>query len=508
MEFKRFFLKVSSFTVGTLISRITGLLREMVFAYLFGASYATDCFNVAFRIPNLLRDMFSESALSAAFVPTFCEKMKKEEKGKMTPSLSLFASNVLNFLILVVGLLTLLLMVFSFYVVKIISFGFAQNPTKFVLTLGLTRIMLPFLFFISLASWAMGILIAYGYFFISAVSSAVFNIFSILIPLFTYTIFLKLNYEPILSMAYGVLFGSIFQFLFLLIFLKKLGYKYNFHLSLKDEALKRVFKLYLPVIFGLAAYQINFFVNTILITFLEEKSITYLNYAYRVMHLPAGLFGVAVGSVALQEFSLLEREEIKDNISVPIKINTLLLLPASLLFIILSLPITRLLYERGKFSFIDSYYTAIALSLYSFLIFPSSLVRVFASLFYSLKNTKTPAIIGFLSVFLNISLNLILMRKIGFKAFPISASTATFFQAGLLYLLLKKRIGIKIITTETKGFFLKNLIFLILFSLSLYFPFRFFNMLKFSYFLSFLLTLFIGSVIYFYFIKKFLREKT
>ncbi|MEO0118763.1 MAG: lipid II flippase MurJ, partial [candidate division WOR-3 bacterium] len=191
MEFKRFFLKVSSFTVGTLISRITGLLREMVFAYLFGASYATDCFNVAFRVPNLLRDMFSESALSAAFVPTFCEKMKKEEKKNMSPSLSLFASNVLNFLILIVGSITLLLIIFSFYVVKIISFGFSQNPTKFTLTLSLTKIMLPFLFFISLASWAMGILIAYGYFFVSAVSSAIFNIFSILIPIFTYTIFLK-----------------------------------------------------------------------------------------------------------------------------------------------------------------------------------------------------------------------------------------------------------------------------------------------------------------------------
>ncbi|MEO0113269.1 MAG: murein biosynthesis integral membrane protein MurJ [candidate division WOR-3 bacterium] len=502
MEFKRFFLKVSSFTVGTLISRITGLLREMVFAYLFGASYATDCFNVAFRVPNLLRDMFSESALSAAFVPTFCEKMKKEEKKNMSPSLSLFASNVLNFLILIVGSITLLLIIFSFYVVKIISFGFSQNPTKFTLTLSLTKIMLPFLFFISLASWAMGILIAYGYFFVSAVSSAIFNIFSILIPIFTYTIFLKLNYEPILSMAYGVLFGSIFQFFFLLIFLKKLGYKYYFYLSLKDEALRRVFKLYLPVIFGLAAYQINFFVNTILITFLEEKSITYLNYAYRVMHLPAGLFGVAVGSVSLQEFSLSEREELKDNIFLPIKINILLLLPATLIFIILSLPITRILYERGRFSFTDSYYTAIALSLYSFLIFPSSLVRVFASLFYSLKDTKTPALIGFLSVFLNILLNLILMRKIGFRAFPISASIAAIFQTSLLYSLLKKRIGIKIINNETKEFFKKTLYFLIVFSLALYFLYKIFNLLKIPFILSFILTIIISSFIYLYFLRK------
>ncbi|MCS7249497.1 MAG: murein biosynthesis integral membrane protein MurJ [candidate division WOR-3 bacterium] len=502
MEFKKFFLKVSSFTLGTLISRITGLFREMVFAYLFGASYATDCFNIAFRIPNLLRDMFSESALSAAFVPTFCEKMKGKEKRNMDYSLSLFASNVLNFLILIVGIITLLLILFSFYVVKIISFGFAQDLIKFNLTLNLTRIMLPFLFFISLASWAMGILIAYGYFFVSAVSSAIFNILSILIPLFTYTLFLKLNYEPILSMAYGVLFGSLFQFLFLIIFLKRLGYRYYFYLSLKDEALRKVFKLYLPVIFGLAAYQINFFVNTILITFLEEKSITYLNYAYRVMHLPAGLFGVAVGSVALQEFSFSEKEEIKDNIFVPIKINTLLLIPASLIFIILSLPITRILYERGRFSFADSYYTAIALSLYSLLIFPSSLVRVFASLFYSLKNTKTPALIGFLSVFLNISLNLLLMRKIGFKAFPISASLATFFQAIILYFLLKKKVGIKIINKETKGFFLKTSYFLILFSLSLYFFYHFFNFLKISYILSFFLTLLISGFIFLSFLKK------
>ena len=212
MGVKRFFLKVFSFTLGTLISRITGLFREMVFAFLFGASYATDCFNVAFRIPNLLRDMFSETALSAAFVPTFCEKMKKGEKKE----LHLFASNVLNFLLLAVGMLTLLLIIFAPYVVKIISLGFSKESTKYLLTLKLTKIMLPFLFFISLASWAMGILISYGYFFISAFASSVFNIISILIPLITYSLFLKAHLEPIFSMAYGVLFGSIFQFLFLL----------------------------------------------------------------------------------------------------------------------------------------------------------------------------------------------------------------------------------------------------------------------------------------------------
>jgi putative peptidoglycan lipid II flippase len=497
MGVKRFFLKVFSFTLGTLISRITGLFREMVFAFLFGASYATDCFNVAFRIPNLLRDMFSETALSAAFVPTFCEKMKKGEKKE----LFLFASNVLNFLLLAVGGLTLLLIIFAPYVVKIISLGFSKESTKYLLTLKLTKIMLPFLFFISLASWAMGILISYGYFFISAFASSVFNIISLLIPLTTYSLFLKAHLEPIFSMAYGVLFGSIFQFLFLLIFLKKTGYCYYLYLNLADASFKRVIKLYLPMLLGLAAYQINFFVNTILITFLEEKSITYLNYAYRIMHLPAGLFGVAVGSVSLCEFSLTEKEKLKEELFYPIKINTLIILPITLIFIILSLPLTQILYQRGRFTFTDSYYTAIALSLYSLLIFPSSLVRVFAAYFYSLKDTKTPAFIGFLSVALNIFLNLFLMKKIGFKAFPISSSIATFLNATLLYLLLKKKEKINIFK-ERKKFFLKILLLLIPFAFLNYFSFKFFTFLKLPLSLALPFTFIIALTYLYPFLKK------
>lgn len=501
MQFKSFFLKVSSFTIGTLISRITGLLREIVFAYLFGASYATDAFNVAFRVPNLLRDMFSESALSAAFVPSFCEKMKKEEKKNMTKELSLFASNLLNLLILFVGMITLFLIIFSPYIVRIICLGFLENPIKFNLTLNLTRVMLPFLFFISLSSWVMGILISYGRFFISAVCSAIFNIFSILIPLLTYTLFLRLKLEPILGMAYGVLIGSIFQFLFLLIFLKKTGYRYYLYLSFSDPELKKVYRLYFPVVIGLAAYQVNFFVNTVLVTFLEEKSITYLNYAYRVMHLPAGLFGVAVGSVALAEFSFLEKRELKNNIFLPIKINITLLLPAALTFMILALPITRLLYERGRFTYQDAYFTAIALFLYSFLIFPSSLVRIFASAFYSLKDTKRPALVGFLAVFINIILNLYLMGKIGFKAFPISASIASFFQAIFLYILLKKRTQINIFNKETKGFFLRISIYLGLFSLLVYFSNKFFNFLR----LPFILTLLFPFLFFLFILRATLK---
>lgn len=498
MLFKSFFLKVFSFTFGTLISRLTGLLREMVFAFLFGASYATDCFNVAFRIPNLLRDMFSETALSAAFVPTFCEKMKKEEKKE----LSLFASNILNFLLLAVGSLTLLLIFLAPYFVKIISLGFEKESLKYLLTLKLTKIMLPFLLFISLGSWAMGILISYGYFFISAVASAVFNIISILIPLLTYSLFLKANLEPIFSMAYGVLFGSLFQFLFLLIFLKKTGYQYYFYLNLTDPDFKRVIKLYFPVVFSLAAYQINFFINTILITFLEEKSITYLNYAYRIMHLPAGLFGVAVGSVSLQEFSLAEKEEIKENIFLPIKINTLIILPITLIFLLLSLPITQLLYQRGRFTFTDSYYTSIALFLYSFLIYPSSLSRVFSAYFYSKKDTKTPALISFLSVALNITINLILMRKIGFKAFPLGATIAAFFQAILLYLLLKKKEKISIFNKERKRFFFKILILLIPFSFIIYLSFKAFFLLKLPLFFSLTFTFLIAFAYLFPLLKK------
>ncbi|MCS7258013.1 MAG: murein biosynthesis integral membrane protein MurJ [candidate division WOR-3 bacterium] len=439
--FDKFTRRVGSFTAGTLISRILGLIRESVFAYLFGAGFATDAFQVAFRIPNLFRDLFAESALSSAFVPTFVDNLVKKDRKEVWR----FASNVFNTLFIVVGVIVVLGMIFAPALVKVLAYGFKEVSGKQELTSTLTRIMLPFLLFVALASWAMGVLNAFKDFFLPALAPALFNLGSVLVAIFSYRYFVNHNYEPILGMAYGVTIGACFQFLIQIPSLIKKGFKYSFYVNFKDPELRRVLMLWIPTILGLASYQINFAVNTFLVTFLEERSITYLNYAYRIMHLPAGLFGVAVGSVAIAEFSSKVAEEtsevLKEQLRHALKLVSLLTLPISALFLALAIPITRIIYEHGKFTPQDTLYTAQALMLYAPGIFAQAGVRSIAACFYALKDTKTPALVGLSIVVVNFLINRSLMTVIGFRTFPLATSLCAFLNFGILSYFLKKKIG-------------------------------------------------------------------
>jgi putative peptidoglycan lipid II flippase len=437
----RFTKRVSNFTIGTLISRIAGLGRESVFAYLFGAGFATDAYQVAFRIPNLLRDLFAESALSAAFVPTFIENLTHKERKEVWK----FASNMFNTMLIFIGGLTILGIIFSPQIVKVIAYGFANTPGKQELTTALTRVMFPFFLFVALAAWSMAILNAFQHFFVPAIAPALFNIFSIVIPVVAYQYFIKHGQPPILGMAYGVTIGAIFQLAIQLPLLFKKGFHYSFYLNLKDKQLQRVFILWLPAILGFASYQINFAVNTFLVTFLAERSITYINYAYRVMHLPAGLFGVAIGSVAVADFSTRVAENssdlLKERLQHALKLVSLLTIPIATLFLVLSVPICRVIYERGRFLSTDTIFTAQALMLYAPGIFAAAGVRSVAACFYALKDTKTPAFVGLSTVAIGIAMNLLLMHKIGFKSFPLVTSTMSFLNFGVLFYLCRRKIG-------------------------------------------------------------------
>jgi putative peptidoglycan lipid II flippase len=433
--------RVGAFTIGTLISRILGLIRESVFAFLFGAGFATDAFNAAFRIPNLLRDLLAESALSAAFVPTFVETLNKKDRKELWR----FASNMLNTMIVFVGLIVVLGMIFSPLVVKVIAMGFGKIPGKQELTTSLTRIMFPFLLLISLAAWAMGILNAFRSFFVPAVAPAFFNLFSILIPVVAYHYFVKIGVNPILGMAYGVTIGSVLQFLVQLIAVIKRGFRYEFYLNLKDPQLRRVFLLWLPMIVGFASYQINFAVNTFLVTFLEQKSLTYLNYAYRVMHLPAGLFGVAIAGVALAEFShvfsLSTIDVMKNRLKHSLDLVVVLTIPIAVLLFVLANPVCRLIYERGRFSAQDSVFTAQALMFYTLGIPFAAAENCVSACFYSMRDTKTPPIVGMIIVALNTVMNLSLMWTLRFRSFPITTSTCIAINLIILLIILRRKIG-------------------------------------------------------------------
>lgn len=436
-EFER---RVGSFTWGTTISRVLGLSREAVFAHLFGVGFATDAFNVAFRIPNLLRDLFAESALSAAFVPVFVDKLAAKQRTDVWR----FASNLLTGIVCFIGLVVIAGILTSPGLVRVIGFGFGQVPGKLGLTTSLTRIIFPFLLWVALAAWAMGILNSLGGFFLPALAPGCFNLISILVALGSYGWLRSKGMEPILGMAWGVMLGGLAQFLVQLPPLFARGFRYSPRLNLNDTALRRVFRLWVPLSIGFAAARLNVAVDTFLASLLEQGSITYLNYGYRVMHLPLGLFGVAVGSVALPELSHRlaagDRDGAKRTLDRALRMVGVLTIPTSILLIALANPICGLIYQHGRFTPLDTHFTAQALALYSLGIWATAATRSVAAAFYALKDTKTPTWVGLGVIGLNAGLNLALMGPLRFRAFALTTSICAFINLFLLWRLLGRRL--------------------------------------------------------------------
>ncbi|MEO0010160.1 MAG: murein biosynthesis integral membrane protein MurJ [candidate division WOR-3 bacterium] len=433
---RKFTRRVGLFTLGTLISRLGGLVRESVFAWLFGAGLATDAFNVAFRIPNFFRDLFAESALSAAFVPTLVQT--RRDRG--ADHARRLAASLFNTITILLTLIVLAGIILAPQIVKLIAWGFRPEPQKLQLTISLTRIMFPFLLFVALAAWAMGILNASGSFFVPAVAPAVFNLISIAIPLAGWQLLTRLGIHPITGMAYGVMLGALFQFLIQVPKLHALGYRWQPALDFRDPALHQVFRRWVPMVLGLATWQINFLVNTFLLTFLPQGSVTWVSYAYRIQHLPAGLFGVAIGTVALAQLSQTATSRLDEKqFSHGLNLVSVLTLPAAVLLFVLAVPVVRLIYQHGRFTPQDTTCTAQALALYALGIWPAAAVRNCAAGFYALGNTRTPALIALLVVTVNILFNLIFMRLIGFRSFPLAASCTQLLNFSLLLYLLQRR---------------------------------------------------------------------
>ncbi|RKX69207.1 murein biosynthesis integral membrane protein MurJ [candidate division WOR-3 bacterium] len=431
---------VRSFTLGTLISRILGLLREAVFAHLYGSSNATDAFNVAFRIPNLLRDLFAETALSAGFVPVFTgEKEKKGDQSAMD-----LATNLFFTLLSLSGIIVLFGIIFAPFLVRILAPGFGGIEGKLELTAGLTRITFPFLIFISLAAWAMGILNSYRIFFIPSLAPALFNLVSIVIPLTTFGLFLRIGLNPIYAMAIGVTVGGLGQFLIQLPLVLKRGFRFRLRLDLGDPRLRLILTLLIPVVAGLAATRINVAVDMFLISLLEPKSITYINYAYRIMHLPIGLLGVAISTVALpslsRAFARNKYDELKRTLEESLAHAFVLTIPVTFLIAALTTPICRFIYEHGRFLPQDTILTSQALLLYIIGVPFVAGSKSLASAFYSIKKPRIPMIASIYSVILNIGLNLTLMWSLRFRAFPLATTVSSAFYFGYLLFYLSDEI--------------------------------------------------------------------
>lgn len=439
-------------SLATFVSRLFGLIREQVFAFLFGAGFAVDAFVAAFRIPNLLRDLFAEGALSVSFVPVFTDYATN--KGKQEAFR--LANLVINALAVVVGAIVLIGIVLAPYIVNLIAPGFENIPGKSELTTLMARIMFPFLLLVSLAALAMGILNSLHRFAVPAFSPVFLNLGMILAGFLICPLF----EQRIIGMALGVLLGGLGQWAFQIPSLKKEGYKYKPILSFKDPGVRRIIILMTPAILGLASTQINIFVNTLIASLLPQGSVSYLNFSFRLMHFPLGIFGVAVATVTLPVVATYAAKKDISNVlstcSSSLKLVFFLTLPSIFFLSFASKPIISVLYQHGQFHYLDTVNTSQALIFYSFGLFAYSSVRVIAPVFYSLGDSKTPVKVSVLAVAVNIVLNLVFMGPLGFKGLALATSLSAMTNMFLLIYLLQRRVG-PIHLTELSSSFLKIL---------------------------------------------------
>ena len=422
---------------ATFLSRILGLIREQVFAYLFGAGFAADAFIAAFRIPNLLRDLFAEGALSSAFIPVFTDHLTNQGKEKAWE----LANLVLNLLLITLCVVVILGIIFSPYIVKLIAPGFGEEMGKQELTTLLSRIMFPFLLLIALAALAMGILNTFRRFGVPALAPTMFNLGMIAGGLFLSPLF----DPPIIGMALGVLLGGLGQLVIQLPLLRKIGFRYRFKINLRDPGVRRILFLMAPATLGLASTQVNIFVNTLIASLLPQGSVSYLNYSFRLMQLPIGVFGIAVATVTFPIISAYaakkEIGELLSTFTSSLKLVFFLTIPSAVFLAVASQPVISVLFQHGKFTFLDTVATSQALIFYCIGLFAYSSVRLTASTFYSMGDTKTPVKTSAVAVAVNIILSLLLMGPLGFKGLALAASVAAMTNLFLLLKILDKRVG-------------------------------------------------------------------
>src|SRR3954452_18678382 len=376
--------------VATMTSRVLGLVRDQVMAYLFGAGNAVDAYNVAFRIPNLVRDLFAEGAMSAAFVPTFTRYLTREGR----PAAWRLGNHVVNALLMVTAVLVCAGLIFTQPLVTMFAEDYSRVPGKLELTILLTRIMLPFLTLVAVAAAFMGMLNSLNRFFVPALSPAMFNVASILCALLLVPVMPRVGLPPIAAMAIGVLIGGIGQILIQSPLLRKEGYRYQPVLDVREPGLRQVLILMGPGTLGLAATQINVFVNTVLATGEGTGAVSWLNYAFRLMYLPLGIFGVSTATAAMPAIARhAAREDLpgmRHEVASGIAMMTVLNIPATLGLIALARPIIAMLFERGAFTAHDTDATAAALMCYALGLTGYSVVKVVSPTFYALHESRTP----------------------------------------------------------------------------------------------------------------------
>ncbi|GBE06690.1 MAG TPA: murein biosynthesis integral membrane protein MurJ [Nitrospirae bacterium] len=439
-------------SLGTLISRVAGFARDIVLAAVYGTTWVTDAYFVAFRIPNLLRELFAEGSVSAGFVPVFIEQLTKEGKDEAKK----LAGVVFAFLLCVLIVICLLGILLAPYIASVVARGFMSDPAKFELTIKLIRIMFPFLLFISLAALAMGTLNSLKSFFVPALAPAFFNLALIASVLFMAQRFAV----PILAAGIGVTIGGAIQYGVQAAALAKQGFSPRPVFSFSHPGLKKIIKLVLPVVAAMGVTQLNVLISNLFATYLAEGSATYLYYGWRLTHLPIGLFAIAMATALLPSLSEQaarnDLSSFRDTFSFSLRIVFFITIPAMAGLMVMAEPIMNTLFQRGEFTYEGTIGAANALLFYATGIWAFAGLRPVRMAFYSLQDTRTPLKIAVLSVVVNVIFSLMLMGPLKHGGLALANAIAAAVNFSALFFLLRSKLGridgVKIIKSFIKTF--------------------------------------------------------
>lgn len=437
--------------LATLCSRLLGFARDIVIARLFGVYTVAQAFVIAFRIPNLFRDFLGEGAANAAIVPVLSEysiKRSKEEFWEL-------ANVVLNLLLVILSAVTVLGIIFSPLLVRMIAPGFVSDPVKLAETIQLNRVIFPYILLIGLAAYSTAILNSLKHFSVPAFAPCLLNISIIACAL--------LFGQGITGLASGVLLGGVLQLLIQIPVLYRKGFSLRLFKKFRHPGAKVIAGLMLPRIGSSCIYQLNNFVDSVfgsLAFIVGEGGVAILYFAYRLVQFPLGIFGNALAQVILPTFSVQalenDHEQLKKTLFFGLRVIFFLMLPASAAFIALAQPVIRTVFEGGRFDAYSTAMTAKVLFFYSFGLFAYASTKILQTCFFALKDTATPTKVSGLTLAMNIILISALIFPLKISGIALANSVSGIISFLVLFKLLKRRLGLTNVT-EIVTSFLKTL---------------------------------------------------
>jgi putative peptidoglycan lipid II flippase len=428
--------------IATMASRLLGLLRDWVFLTAFGAGHVMDAYNVAFRLPNLVRDLFAEGAMSAAFIPTFTRELHNKGKEAAWE----LGRIVITGLIVVTGVITIAGILLAGPLTAYIAPEYAATPGKLELTTTLTQVMFPFLMLIAVAVACMGMLNSLRSFFLPALAPAAFNVACIASAFLIVPFMPAIGWHAMVGLAIGTLLGGVAQVALQWPALIKAGFRFRPQFGFGDPRFREIVRLMIPGTLGLAAAQVNQLVNVYLATSEGEGAVTYLGFAFRLMYLPIGLFGVSIATAAIpgitRHAAADDTQGVRNDVSQAVRMMLMLNVPATFGLMALAGPIIELLVEYRSITAQNTAGIAAALMGYAPGLVGYSAVKIASPTFYALRDSRTPVAIGMVCIVLNVALNLLLVRtSLSYAGLALGTGIAAVANALLLFWILRRRLG-------------------------------------------------------------------